>query len=108
MLNNINSGGLFKLKELDILNPGAINSDVLAKIDYVLNKKPTTLIVHVGANDPKNDINLLSNVKKIVDKTKKTSPNADLTVSNIIFRKDKNNLEKTDADTISRLKHFCQ
>ena len=62
----------------------------------------------VGTNDLTNDINLLSNVKKIVNKTNKTSPNTVLTFSNIIFRKDKKNLEKTPADTNSWLKNFCR
>ena len=109
MLNNINSRGLSKSKEVDVLNfPGATSSDVLTKIDDVLNKKPASLIVHVGTNDLTNDINLLSNVKKIVNKTNKTSPNTVLTFSSIIFRKDKKNLEKTRADTNSRLKNFCR
>ena len=52
-------------------------------------------------------MNLLSTVKKIVNKINKTSPNTVLTLSKIIFEKDKKNLEKTQADTNSRLKHFC-
>ena len=60
MLNNINSCGLSKSKEVDVLNfPGKTSSDVLTKIDDVLNKKPTSLIVHVGTNDLTNYINLL-------------------------------------------------
>ena len=60
MLNNINSCGLSKSKEVDVLNfPGTTSSDVLTKIDDVLNKKPTSLIVHVGTNDLTNYINLL-------------------------------------------------
>ena len=106
MLNNINSRGLSKSKELDVLNfPGATISDVSTKIDDVLNKKPASLIIHVGTNDLKNGINLLLNVKKIVNKTNKISPNIVLTFSSIIFRKDKKNLEKTRADTNSRLKN---
>ena len=90
MLNNINSRGLSKSKEVDVLNfPGATSSDVLTKIDDVLNKKPASLIVHVGTNDLTNDINLLSNVEKIVNKTNKTSPDTVLTFSSIIFRKKK-------------------
>ena len=104
MLNNIDSRGLSKLKEVDVLNfPGATSADVLTKIDDVLNKKPASLIVHVGTNDVTNDINML-----FVNKTNKTSPNTVLTFSNIIFRKDKKNLEKTRADTNSRLKNFCR
>ena len=61
----------------------------------MLNKKPASLIVHVGTNDLTSDVNQLPNVKKIVNKTNKTSPNTVLTFSNIIFWKDKKNLEKT-------------
>ena len=94
---------------MDVLNfPGATSADVLTKIDDVLNKKPASLIIHVGTNDPTNDVNLLSNVKKIVNKIKKTSPSTVLTFSNIIFRKDKKNLEKARADANSRLKNFCR
>ena len=96
MLNNINSRGLSKSKEVDVLNfPGATSSDILTKID------------HVGTNDLTSDMNLLSNVKKIVNKTNNTSPNTVLTFSNTIFRKDKTNLEKSRADTNSRLKNSC-
>ena len=109
MLNSINSCGLSKSNEVDVSNfPGATSAYVLRKIDDVLNKKPASLIVHVGTNNLTNDINMLSNVKKIVNKTNKTSPNTVLTSSNIIFRKDKRNLEKTRADTNSQLKNFCR
>ena len=78
MVNNINSRN--KLKEVDVLNfPDATSSDVLTKIEDVLNKKPTSLTVYVGTNDLTNDVNLLLNVKKIVNKTKNTSPNTVLT-----------------------------
>ena len=101
-LRNIDSCGLSKFKEVNVSNfPGATSADVLKKTDDVLNIKPTSLFVHVGTNDLKNDINLLSNLKKIVNKTNKTSPNTVLTFSNIIFRKDKKNLEKNEEDTNS-------
>ena len=68
MLNNIDSRGLSKSKEVDVLNfPGATSLEVLTKIDDLLNKKPAFLIVCVGTNDLTNYINLLSNVKKIVN-----------------------------------------
>ena len=50
---------------------------------------------------------MLSNVKKIDNKTNSTSPYTVLTFSSIIFRKDKKNLEKTRAGTNSRLKEIC-
>ena len=93
---------------MDVLNfCGATNEDILTKIDDVLEEKTASLIVYVGTNDLTNEINLLSNAKKIVNKIFKKSPNTMVTFSNII-RKDKRNLEKVQADTNSRLKNFCR
>ena len=94
MLNSMNSRGLSKSKEVDVFNfPGAISPDALTKIDDVLKKNPTSLIVHVSTNDLTIDINLLSSVKRVVKKTNKISPNIVLSFSKITFRKDKKNLE---------------
>ena len=53
------------------------------------NQRPKSLIIHVGTNDLTDDVNLLNNVKKIVNKTKEKSRDTALTFSNIIVRKDK-------------------
>ena len=90
MLNNINARGLSKSKKVDVLNfPRATSSDIVNEIDEVLKGKPESLIIHVGTNDLTNNINLLTNVKKIVNKVKKTSPDTVLSFSDIVFRKDK-------------------
>ena len=108
MLNNINGRGLSKTNKVDVLKfPDATSADIVTKIDDVLDEKPESIIIHAGTNDLTNDINLLSNVKKIVNKTNKISPNTILKFSNIIVRKDKRYIEKTRADTNSRLKNFC-
>ena len=78
------------------------------EIDEVLKGKPESLIIDIGPNDLTNNINLLTNVKKIVNKAKKTSPDTVLRFSDIVFRKDKKNIEKMRADTNSRLKFFCK
>ena len=54
-------------------------------MDDILEDKPQSLIVHAGTNDLTNDVNLLNNVKKIVNKTKKKSPNTAISFSNIII-----------------------
>ena len=106
MLNNINGKGLSKSKKVDVLNiPGATSANIVDKIDDVLQGKPESSIVHVGTNDQTNNVYLLSNVKKIVNKVKNTSPDTVLSFSNI--KGDKRNLEKMRADTNSRLKNFC-
>ena len=77
------------------------------EIDEVLKGKPESLIIHIGTHDLTNNINLLTNVKKIVNKVKKTSPDTVISFSDIVFRKDKKkNIEKTRADTKSRLRNF--
>ena len=107
MLNNINNRGLLGTKKFDVLNfRGATSTDILTKIDDVLDKKPKSIIIHVETNDLTNDVNLPSNIKNIVSKTNRTSPITSLNFSNIIFRKDKKNIEKTSTDTNSRLKNF--
>ena len=66
MLNNVNSHGLSKSKNVDVINfPGATSTDIVENIDKILEKQqPKSLIVHVGTNDLTNDVNLLNNVKK--------------------------------------------
>ena len=97
MLNNINDRGLSKTKKVYELNfPEATSTDILTQL----------IIIHVGTNDLTNDVILLSNVKKIVNKTNKTSTNTSLSFSNIIFRKNKINIDKIRADTNSWLKNF--
>ena len=109
MLNNVNSRGQSKSKNVAVINfPGATSTNNVENIDEILeNQQPKSLIVHIGTNDLTNDVNLLNNVKKIVNKTKKKSPNTVLTFSNIIVRKDKKNLEKLRTDTNTRLKNYC-
>ena len=108
MLNNINSHGLSKSKKVEVLNfPGETSSDIVEKIEEVLDQKPESLIFHVGTKDLTNEINLLNNVKKIVNKTKKKSPSTVLSFSNIIVRKDRKNLEKSRADMNARLMNYC-
>ena len=99
MLNIINARGLSKSKKVDILNfPGATSSDIVNEIDEVLKGKPESLIIQIGTNDLTNNTNLLVNVKKVVNKVKKASPDIVLRFSDIVFRKDKKHIEKMRAD----------
>ena len=68
LLNNINGKGLSKSKKVDVLNiSGATSDDIVDKIDDVMEGKPESLIVPVGTNDLPNNVNLLNNVKIIVN-----------------------------------------
>ena len=114
MLNNVNSRGLsnqkcgaikLKLLKVELLNfPGVTSTDVVNKVDDILVDKPQSLIVHVGTNDLTNDVNLLNNVKKIVSRIKKKSPNTAISFSNIIIRKDRKNLGKSSLIQTEGLK----
>ena len=65
MLNNINGIGLSKWNRVEVLDiPGATNSDIVEKIDNLLDGKPKSLIVYVRTIDLTKNVNLLSNVKK--------------------------------------------
>ena len=69
-----------KRKKVDVVNfPGATSTDILRKIDDAPDKKPESIIIRVDTND----VNLLLNVKKIVSKTNRTSPNTSLGFSDI-------------------------
>ena len=79
----------YRKRKVDVLNfSGATSTDILTKNDDALDKKPESNIIHVDTNELTNDVNLLSNVKKIGSKTNTISPNTSLCLSNIIFRKD--------------------
>ena len=100
--------GYQNLKRVEVLNyPGATSSDIAEKIDDVLDDCSKSLIVYVGTNDLTRDMNRLNNIKKIVAKTKKKSPNTALSFSNIIICKYKKKLGKLRAGTNSRLKNYC-
>ena len=74
-------------------------------MNCIIEDKPQSLIAHVGINNLTNDVNLLN---KTVNKTKKKPANTVISFSIIIIRKDRRNLEKSHADTNSRLKNFCK
>ena len=107
--NKSDYDGLLLKHWIEIFNfPGATSTDTFSKIDDIVEDKPQSLIVHVVTNNLINDVNLLNNVKTIVKKTKKKAFNTAISFSNIIIRKDRNNLNKSRADTNSRLKNFCE
>ena len=45
--------------------PGGTSEKILEKLDDIIEEQPDDLIVHVGTNDLTNNVNLLTNVKKI-------------------------------------------
>ena len=87
VLHGVNGKGLSKSHNVKVKNySGATIEDILDKIDDLLKSKPDCLLVHVGTNDLKNNVNLLNSVKKMVKKVKNSSPNTKLVFSSVILR----------------------
>ena len=87
--------------------PGGTSEKILEKLDDIIKEKPGDLIVYVETNDITNNVNILTNVKKIFNKVSKESPLASIAFSSIINLKDKTNIQKTLTDRNARLKKFC-
>ena len=108
MVNGISEKGLSVNCKVKIMNfPGSTSEKILEKLDDIIKEHPDDLIVHVGTNDLTNNVNLLTNVKKIFNKVSKESPSTSIAFSSIINRKDKTNIQKTLTDTNARLKNVC-
>ena len=61
--------------KVKILNfPYDTSEKILEKMDVIIKEKSDDLIVHVGTTDITNNINLLTNVKKIFNKVSKELP----------------------------------
>ena len=109
MLNGVNEKGLSKSQKVKVKNfPGATNEDILDKIDGLLKVKPDFLLVHVGTNDPTNNVNLVNSVKEMVKQVKNFSPNTKLVFSSVILRKDKKDISKKVGEINQRLKNYCK
>ena len=82
--------------------------DILDKIDGLLKVKPDFLLVHVGTNDPTNNVNFVNSVKKKVKQGKNFSPNTKLVFLSVILRKDKKDISKKVGEINQRLKNYCK
>ena len=107
MVNGVSEKGLSINQKVKIGNfPGGTSEKNLEKVDDIIKELPGDLIVHVWTNNLTNNVNLLTNVKKIFNKISKESPSTSIAFSSIINRKDKTNIQKTLKDTNARLKLF--
>ena len=108
MVNGISEKGLSVNDKIKIVNfPGGTSEKILEKLDSIIKEQPDYFTVHVATNDLTNNVNLLTNVKKIFNKVSKESSSTSITFSSFINHKDKTNIQKTLTDTNARLKNFC-
>ena len=108
MVNGIYEKGLSVNHKVKIVNfPGGRSEKIPEKQDDIIKEQPDDLIVYVGTNDLTNNVNLLTNVKKIFNKVSKEFPSTFIAFSSITNRNDKTTIQKTLTDTNARLKNFC-
>ena len=109
MVNGISEKGLSVNYKVKIVNyPGGTSEKILEELDVIIKEKPDDLIVYAGTNDITNNVNLLTNVKRIFNKVSKELPSTSTTFSLIINRKDNTNIQKTLTNTNARLQNFCK
>ena len=109
MVNGISGKGINVNHQVKIVNfPGGTSKKILEKLDVIIKEKPDDLIVHVGTNDITNNVNLLTNVKKIFNKVSRELPSSSIAFSSTINRKGKMNIQKILIDKNARLKNFCK
>ena len=83
------------------------NEKIPEKLDDTIKQRADDLIAHVGTNDIINNVNFLTNVKKVFNKVSKESSSTSIAFLSIINYKDKTNIQKTLTKTNVRLKIFA-
>ena len=106
MVNGISKTGLSVNYKVKVVNfPGGTSEKILEKLDVIIKEKSDDLIVH----DITNNVNVLTNVKKIFNKVSNELPLTSIAFSSIINRTfRRTNIQKTLTDTNALLKHFCK
>ena len=79
MVNGVSEKGLgvnYKVKFVNV--SGGASESILEKLDVIFMENPDNFIVQAGTNDITNNVNLLTNVKKIFNKTFKVLPSTSI------------------------------
>lgn len=87
-MNSTNEKGLSKDNQVEI------QKAIWIEVEEVVRKKPDNLIVHAGTMDTAKDKNVLTNIKKIVKKVKRRSPQTKVVFSGLTVQKDKVSIYK--------------
>ena len=73
-----------------------------------IRKKPDIVIIHAGTNDLINNSKSLENYKRMANSVRSKLPNCKLAISNVITRKDKNEIDKKVETFNIKLSKFCK
>ena len=66
------------------------------------------MTIHAGTNDLTNNSKSLENYKRLADSVRSKLPNYKLAISNVITRKDKNEIDKKVEAFNFKLSKFCK
>ena len=96
ILNGVNERGI-KSKHFSVsIQPysGANSNDIVDYIKPIIRKSPDDIIIHMGTNDLKKNINTIENLEKICDYSKNNSKNTKIVISTLTIRADDKELGK--------------
>ena len=88
--------------------PGAFSIDIINHLKPCLRKAPGKIIIHAGTNDITNNVNYLSNVKKIVKLVRETSKGTKLCFSCNICRTEIKDIDGRINEANSHLESYCK
>ena len=106
MVNSISEKGLSLNCKVKLVNfPGGTSEKILEKLNGKIQEQSDDLIVQVETNNLTNNVNILTNVKKIFNKVCAKSPSTSIAFLSIINCKDKMNIQKTLTNRNASLKN---
>ena len=80
---------------------GVTTEDICDHLKLEIRNKPDLVMKHARKNDLINNSKSLANYKHMVDSVRSKLPNRKLAITNVITRKDKNEIEKKSGDNQS-------
>lgn len=110
ILNGVNERGI-KSKNFSVsIQPysGANSNDIVDYIKPIIRKSPDNIIIHMGTNDLKKNINTIENLEKICDYSKNNSKNTKIVISTLTIRADDKELGKKAKELNVSLEKFAE
>ena len=87
-------------------HPGATSEDLINYIKPVARRKPDIVVLHIGTNDLTNGINTQEKLQEVVDALQRESTETKITLSSVVTRSDKSNMQLKVSTLNASLKAF--
>ena len=89
--------------------PGATSTDLIDYVKPLVNKRPDSLIIHIGTNDLTNTgNNTIENIKKLIHEARSINPNMEFALSEICTRDDKRSIQSKVQHLNSEIQKLCK